>query len=312
MKLRNVLVAGAGAAGAVAAVNRSLRREEIDPPLGREQETYRWRGFDVSYTEAGDPEDPDLVLLHGVNAAASSHEFRYVIDDLAENYHVLAPDLPGFGGSDRPPLVYSGSLYATFVGEFLADTAVDPTVVASSLTGAYAAVAARDEGLRLRELVLICPTAETIPGRRVWLRTLFRSPVAGEALFNLLASKPSIRYFLVDHGFADPAKITDEWVEYDWATTHLPGARFAPASFVSGFLDLDVDLGSVLVDLDVPITVAWGREAELPPLDDGRELAERVDARLVVFDDADLLPHAEYPEEFADMLTEGVESVAEV
>ncbi|MFB6192056.1 MAG: alpha/beta fold hydrolase [Haloarculaceae archaeon] len=314
MKLRNALVAGAGTLGAAALANRALRREatDLDPPLGRAQETYRWRGFDVAYTEAGDPEDPDLVLLHGINAAGSSHEFRYVIDDLADNYHVLAPDLPGFGRSDRPPLVYSGSLYTTFVGEFLADTAVDPTVVASSLTGAYAAVAAREEDLRLRELVLICPTADTIPGRRTWLRTLFRSPVVGEALFNLLVSKPSIRYFLTDHGFADPRKITDEWVEYDHAVTHLPGARFAPASFVSGFLDLDVDLGEVLSDLDVPITVAWGREADLPPLDVGRELAERVDARLVVFDDADLLPHAEFPEQFADMLTEGVESVAEV
>ena len=40
----------------------------------------------------------------------------------------------------------------------------------------------------------------------------------------------------------------------------------------------------------------------MPPLKHGRELAETADARLVVFDDADLLVHAEYPEEFVELL----------
>jgi pimeloyl-ACP methyl ester carboxylesterase len=134
----------------------------------------------------------------------------------------------------------------------------------------------------------------------VWLRSLLRTPLVGEGLFNILASKPSIRYFLVDHGFAEAAHVTEEWVEYDWRTTHQPGARYAPASFVSGFLDLDLDLGAALAEVDEPVTVVWGGRAELPPLDRGRELAERAGARLLVLEDADLLPHAEYPATFVE------------
>lgn len=306
MKLRKALLTGAGAAVGLAAVNRALRRPEAPPPLGREQATYRWRGLDAGYTEAGDPGDPDLVLLHGVNAAGSSHEFSRVFDDLAERYHVLAPDLPGFGGSDRPPLRYSATVYQSFVADFLRDVPEDPTVVGSSLSGTYAALAVRDDDVVVRDLLLVCPTAETVPGRRAWVRELLRSPVVGEALFNALTSKPAIRYFLQDHGFATPDNITDEWVDYDHATTHVPGARYAPASFISGFLDPDVDLADVLAELDVPLTIVWGREAALPPVDYGEDLAEASGARLLVVEGADLLPHAEFPREFRNILTEDI------
>ena len=297
-RLLGGVVAGATAIGLA---NRLLRRDPnaFDRPLGRPLSTYRWRGLDVAYTEAGDSDAPDLLLLHGINAAGSSHEFRYVVDALAETYHVVAPDLPGFGHSDRPPLLYSGSLYVAFVGDFARELTDEPTVVASSLSAAYVAAA---EDVSATEFVLICPTATTIPGQRTWLRSLLRSPVVGEGLYNLLTSKPSIRYFLADHGFANAASIPDEWVEYDWRTAHQPGARFAPASFIGGFLDLDVDLGALLADPDVPTTVVWGRDAELPPLETGRDLAERADARLVVLDNADLLPHAEHPEAFVELL----------
>ena len=317
--------------GATAAANRLLRADPatIEPPLGRPLSTYRWRGFDVAYTEAGDPEAPDLVLLHGINAAASSHEFRSVVDALAEDYHVLAPDLPGFGHSDRPPLLYSGPLYVAFVRDFLRDCTDEPTVVASSLSAAYAAAAVADAngeataveddsaeddfaeddaaedattttGLDVRRFILVCPTARTMPRRRPWLRTLIRTPVFGEGLYNLLVSKPAIRYFLVDHAVSRPSAITEEWVEYDWAVAHRPGARFAPASFIGGFLDLEIDLADAIVDAGVPTTIVWGRDAELPPVEDGRDLARATDARLLVFEDADLLPHAEYPGTFVE------------
>jgi pimeloyl-ACP methyl ester carboxylesterase len=310
MRLRTALAGVGFGLAATALANRALRGEpgDLEPPLGREPQTYRWRGFDVAYTEAGDPDDPDLLLLHGMNAAASSHEFRNVVDALAEEYHVLAPDLPGFGHSDRPPLLYSGALYVTFVTDFARDFTEDAAVLASSLSGAYAVRAA--ESVEFRSLVLVCPTASTVPGRRTWLRSLLRSPLLGEGLYHLLTSKLALQYFLADHGFSSAEHVTEKWVEYDWGTTHQPGARYAPASFVSGFLDLDVGLGSALADVDEPVTLVWGGEAGLPPLDRGREMAEAAGARLLVVEDADLLPHAEFPEEFLAAVGEHLEPEA--
>ncbi|WP_135364416.1 alpha/beta fold hydrolase [Halosimplex halophilum] len=310
MKLRTVVGATLGAVGAAAATNRVLGRRagELGPPLAGESGTYRWRGFDVAYTEAGDPDDRDLVLLHGINAAATSNEWRAVFEGLAEDYHVIAPDLPGFGRSDRPPLTYSASLYTTFVRDFLTDTSDDAVVVASSLTGAYAADAARDADVS--RLVLVCPTADTVPGRRVWLRSLIRAPVVGQAIHNGIVSKRSIRYFHDDHGYHDMSNLNDETVRYEWESAHQPGARFAPASFVSGHLDPDIDLAEVLGDLGVPVTLVWGTETDMPPLSTGRELAEAADVELVSIGDSALLPHVEHPAEFLDVVRgEPVESV---
>jgi pimeloyl-ACP methyl ester carboxylesterase len=311
MRFRNVLGAAAGTVGLTAVANRllSARAREFEPFLDGDHATYRWRGFDIAYTEAGDPENQDLLLFHGINAAASSHEFWRVFEALSEDYHVIAPDLPGFGHSDRPPLLYSASLYTTFVADAIEDLSDEPPVVAaSSLSGAYAAMAARETAVR--RLVLVCPTDTSMGGRRVWLRSLFRAPVVGQGLYNLTVSKLSIRYFHDDHGYYDTANLPDGVVDYEWTSAHQPGARFAPASFVSGFLDPEEDLGDVLAGLDVPVTLAWGREAEIAPLSEGHDLARRADARLVVFDETLLLPHAEHPEQFLKVVAGDVTAAA--
>lgn len=57
-------------------------------------------GLNIAYREAGNPKAPKLVLLHGF--PASSHQYRNLIPALAGEFHVIAPDYPGFGNSDMP------------------------------------------------------------------------------------------------------------------------------------------------------------------------------------------------------------------
>ena len=57
-------------------------------------------GLSIFYREAGKPSNPKLVLLGGF--PASSHQFRNLIPALAERFHVVSPDYPGFGNSDLP------------------------------------------------------------------------------------------------------------------------------------------------------------------------------------------------------------------
>jgi pimeloyl-ACP methyl ester carboxylesterase len=57
-------------------------------------------GLKIFYREAGDASSPKLILLHGF--PASSHQYRNLIPALAKEFHVIAPDYPGFGNSDMP------------------------------------------------------------------------------------------------------------------------------------------------------------------------------------------------------------------
>jgi pimeloyl-ACP methyl ester carboxylesterase len=57
-------------------------------------------GLKIFYREAGRTDAPALLLLHGF--PTSSHMFRNLIPLLVDRFHVVAPDLPGFGQSDMP------------------------------------------------------------------------------------------------------------------------------------------------------------------------------------------------------------------
>jgi pimeloyl-ACP methyl ester carboxylesterase len=55
---------------------------------------------EIAYREAGDPTNPAVILLHGF--PSSSHQYRDLVPALADRFHVIAPDYPGFGLSGRP------------------------------------------------------------------------------------------------------------------------------------------------------------------------------------------------------------------
>jgi pimeloyl-ACP methyl ester carboxylesterase len=58
------------------------------------------QGVKIFYREAGDPSKPTVLLMHGF--PTSSFMYRELIPKLADRYHVVAPDMPGFGFSDSP------------------------------------------------------------------------------------------------------------------------------------------------------------------------------------------------------------------
>src|SRR5512144_1408377 len=78
-------------------------------------------GLNIAYREAGNPANPKLVLLHGF--PSSSHQHRDLIRALADRFHLIAPDYPGFGLSDTPDpaeFPYTFDRIAEVVGRFLA------------------------------------------------------------------------------------------------------------------------------------------------------------------------------------------------
>ncbi len=82
-------------------------------------ETVDVDGLRVFYRSAGDPSAPAVLLLHGFPTA--SHMFRDLIPELAGNYHVVAPDLPGFGMTEQPTrdaFTYTFDKIAELVGRF--------------------------------------------------------------------------------------------------------------------------------------------------------------------------------------------------
>jgi pimeloyl-ACP methyl ester carboxylesterase len=82
-------------------------------------------GVDIFYREAGPADAPVVLLLHGF--PTSSHMFRNLIPALADRYHVIAPDYPGFGESaapDHKTFAYTFGHYADIVDGLLTQLGV--------------------------------------------------------------------------------------------------------------------------------------------------------------------------------------------
>ncbi|MCG8331054.1 MAG: alpha/beta hydrolase [Chitinophagales bacterium] len=82
--------------------------------------TIEVNGVDIFYREAGPKDAPTILLLHGY--PTSSHMFRNLIEDLSSQYHLIAPDYPGYGKSEQPSMEefdYSFDNMANIIEGFL-------------------------------------------------------------------------------------------------------------------------------------------------------------------------------------------------
>lgn len=312
-KLIRPLGAFAGLSGAAALLNRQLRDGATMPidHVGGVRRPWRWRDYEIFVTELG--EGPPILLVHGVYAGASSFEYRKLAPLLARHHRVIAFDLLGCGLSEMPQLEYTGELFVEQIVDAIGELCDEPlTLVGSSLGGAFAIRAAARANDRVAALVTICPTGlgvldkEPAPAQRA-ISSIFRSPLAGEAAFNGLASKASIKFFLRVQSYADPASITPEILDHYYAVTHQRNARFVPAQFVGGALNIDV--ARDLPFVEAPILVVWGEKASFasPVMGADRFVRLARDGRLATFPNAGLLPQEEASEGVAAVIEAFVE-----
>lgn len=305
-------LAAAGGIGTLALVNKLTAWGVGDPysVLTGDHGRYAWTHGDIFYTVKG--QGVPLVLVHGIYSGASSYEYRHVFDPLARHFRVYALDLLGFGVSARPPVIYTPVLYEELIEDFVRQVVggVDQPVriVASSLSAAFTIRAAAERPGLFERLVLIQPTgieelsdARDTLGRRLGQATL-RAPLLGQAIYNAVVSRLSISYFLKSQTYADPSEVSDDMVDYYYTLSHQPGARYAPASFISGMLNTPV--ASIYPLLKQPILLCWGKDARFSPLENAHAFRlANPRAELRVFDCGGL-PQDELPEEFAHEVSE--------
>lgn len=232
-------------------------------PLGVPVRYVVWRGYRIALHEAGS--GPTVLLVHSINAAASCHEMRKPFAELQRSFRVVALDLIGFGDSDRPDIVYDAALYSDLIADVVRQLGGVACVYAVSLASAYACVAAVQLPEQIARLVLICPTGLedlVTPAPQSGAFRVLRGPV-GAALFRLLVTGGSIRYFLRSTTYDRPEAMDDALVAAYLRTVRRPGARHAPLCFVS--MLSNCDLRDVLPRLRQPVHIIWGAAARTTP-----------------------------------------------
>lgn len=279
------------------------------PPAqpGERRETERRAGR-LSYYVAGSGRP--LLLIHSINAAASAYEMRPLFERLARHRRVYAPDLPGYGFSDRSPRDYSIRLFTDAIHDMtdaiVEDVGEGPVdALALSLSAEFLARAARENPARFATLAMVTPTgfmkgshkkrgpagsSREVPG----VHRVLSAGFVGRKLFDALTSKISIRYFLQrTFGRKD---VPEEMVAYDWASARQPGARYAPFAFLSGKL-FAADVRDLYEGLTLPTYVLHGTKGDFRDFSEADWAIARDNWLFSAFDTGALV-HMEKPDEF--------------
>ncbi|MBF6236172.1 4,5:9,10-diseco-3-hydroxy-5,9,17-trioxoandrosta-1(10),2-diene-4-oate hydrolase [Nocardia otitidiscaviarum] len=223
----------------------------------------------LHYHEAGVGNGPTIVLLHGGGPGASSwSNFAKNIPVLAEDFHVLAVDQPGFGRSDKPvdhPQYFVHS--STALKDLLDTLEITERVhlLGNSLGGGTATRFALDFPDRAGKLVLMGPGGLST--------NLFApDPTEGVKLlskFNFEPTKENLEAFLRIMVF-DQSLITPELIEERFASASAPEALAATRAMGKSFAGADFAKGMIWRDaykLRQPVLMIWGREDRVNPID---------------------------------------------
>lgn len=184
-------------------------------------------GVELFYREAGAADAPTILLLHGF--PTSSHMFRDLIPELAGSYHIIAPDLPGFGFSrapDRENFTYSFDNLAVLIGKFVDSIGLGHFAVYVFDYGApvgFRLAAARPS--QITAIVSQNGNAYVEGLSEGWnpIRAYWTDPsdTNRQALRGMLA--PQTTLFQYTHGVADPSQVAPEGYTLDDALLARPG-----------------------------------------------------------------------------------------
>jgi pimeloyl-ACP methyl ester carboxylesterase len=219
----------AAAAVASAALTLAVAAAAQAAPDTVRYRTQEVEGVKIFYREAGAPDAPTIVLLHGF--PTSSHMYRNLIPALSARFHVIAPDYPGFGQSDAPTpeaYAYSFDHLASTMDAFLGAVGARHYVLYLQDYGGpvglriAAAHPERVDGLVIQNANAYLDGFSADAGaplKDLWEKG--RSPAA-DAPARVLFSPDGVK-FQYQHGARDPLKLSPDAWTLDDALLARPG-----------------------------------------------------------------------------------------
>ena len=280
-------------------------------PRSREVEAM---GVRTSYLEAGPPDAPPVVLLHGLGATGAS--MLPVLADLMADHRVLAPDSPGFGASAAPRGPYTPAWFAAWVEAFQRATGSRGAVlVGNSLGGRIALEAGLTRPRSVRALVLLTPSPafrrlrQYVPFVRLVTPQLASLPVL---LHSRLAAEG------LKAMFSDPSRLPDTWFDaFADETVRVLADRAHRVAFLSCARQIYLEdaygrngFWQRLPGLLPPALFVWGDRDRLVPSSFARHVADALpSAGQVVLEDCGHVPHVEHPADTMAMVRGFLEQV---
>lgn len=234
-------------------------------------------GRRVTYIDQGS--GPVVLLLHGWGAPAAT--YRLIIDHLSAYCRVIAPDLPGFGGSEEPPSAWNVDAFVDFVEAFAGQLGLTEAVLMGHSYGGRIIIKWMNRpqrSLNVPKIVLLDAAGIKPHHSFGYYGRVYRFKMA-KWFFRL----PGIRRLFPDA--VEKARKKYGSADYQQAS---------PVMRQSMVMAIGEDLTDLLPGIAVPTLLIWGEQDTDTPLSDGRLMEKKIpDAGLVVLPGAGHFAFAE-------------------
>lgn len=249
--------------------------------------------YKTHYWEAGEGEP--VILLHPACPGANGGtEYRHTIEPLSQHFRVLAPDLIGFGKTDRTNRMLKHPAYVEHIIDFMKAVGATPANLVSNCRGGLVAISIAGEHPELvRRLVVIGNAGGGIPPE---LEEKALKPYS-----DFVPTRDNLRHSL-ERCYFDPSKVSDEAFEELYESSER---QYQAYSELGGY-PMDVpNLKPLLAEMTVPTMFVCGREDKVLTFEQAiRGYAMTPNARLYAIPNCGLHPQLEHPDEFNNVVTE--------
>ena len=268
--------------------------------------------LNIRYAELGDPAKPTVLLLHGV--PENLQAWYAVAPLLAEKYHVLAVDWPGFGGSDplASPEDYTSRRFAEVIVDFMDSIQIcQANLVATDIALLPSLLVGLEHPSRVSKLAVMDGIPFPRPQYSSWELKSFakKGSIIGKALVRwfprITAEISYLKGFYRGHSI--PAEVRREFLS-DGVSENTQEAFL---SYFQNFRTGQEYFEPRAQELQTPVLVVWGKYDRFISSKLGREIAERLpNAKLEVIDKSGHYVHMDKPQELVQVLTQFLDEAA--
>ncbi len=268
--------------------------------------------LNVRYAELGDPAKPSVLLLHGV--PENLQAWYAVAPLLAEKYHVLALDWPGFGGSDplASPADYTSRRFAEVIVDFMDSLQIrQANLVATDIALLPSLLVGLEHPSRVIKLAVMDGIPFPRPQYSSWELKSFakKGSILGKALVRwfprVTAQISYIKGFYRGHSI--PAEVRQEFL----ADGMRKSNQEAFLSYFQNFRMGQEYFEPRAHELQTPVLVVWGKYDRFISSKLGYEIADKLpNAKLEVIDKAGHYVHMDKPQELVQVVTKFLDEVA--
>lgn len=244
----------------------------------------------IRYLEEGASDD-NILLVHGLGASAE--RWTRVIPHLSKKYHLIIPDLIGFGFSDKPSVDYTPDFFSQFIFDFLNTLGITKTsMVGSSLGGQIAAECAITQSKMIEKIVLVSPSGimkQSTPTFDAYtLAALYPTQDGAKTAFQMMSGVNK--------------EIDSNTIDGFIQRMTLPNAKMAFMSTILGIRNSG-SLSERLSRILAPTLIIWGRQDTLLPIAYSKDFVSPIkNCQFVEMENSGHTPFVEEPEKFSEIV----------